>query len=179
MELINTGFDGLYIIQHQIFNDVRGVFVKTYNQTIFDNLGIELKVKERYYSISNKNVIRGMHFQTPPYDHIKLVTVIKGTILDVVVDLRQNSSTYGKFFHIQIGEKEGKTILIPSGFAHGFRALENDTVVEYNQTTEYAPDNDAGIRYDSFGFDWGISEPVMSARDLSFEDFLTYNSPFK
>lgn len=178
MELIKTNFDGLYIIQHKVFTDNRGLFVKTYNQEIFDELDIDLNIKERYYSISRKNVIRGMHFQTPPEDHVKLVTVISGKILDVVLDLRKKSNTFGKYFTIEIENDEGKTIFIPKGFAHGFAALEDNTIVEYNQTTGYAPSNDAGIKYDSFGFYWGIASPIISERDLSFDSFENFKNPF-
>jgi dTDP-4-dehydrorhamnose 3,5-epimerase len=178
MELIETGFSGLYVIQHKVFKDERGLFVKTYNRTIFKSLGLELNIQERYYSISNKNVIRGMHFQTPPEDHVKLVTVISGKILDVVLDIRKNSETFGKYYTIEIDSSEGKTIYIPQGFAHGFLALEDNTTVEYNQTTGYAPRNDAGIKYNSFRFDWPIERPVVSVRDLSFETFENFMTPF-
>lgn len=178
MELIKTNFEGLFIIQHKVFTDNRGLFVKTYNQEIFDELGIDLNIKERYYSISQKDVIRGMHFQSPPEDHVKLVTVISGKILDVVVDLRKKSKTFGKFFTIEIGHDEGKTLYIPKGFAHGFAALEDHTIVEYNQTTGYAPKNDAGIKYDSFGFGWMIEQPTISERDLNFVSFQNFVSPF-
>lgn len=178
MEKIETGFEGLFIIQHKVFKDDRGVFVKTYNQSVYKELGIDLDIKERYFSVSQKDVIRGMHFQTPPADHVKLVSVMQGSILDVVLDLRKISSTYGKYYNIDINANDGKTIFIPKGFAHGFMALEDDTIVEYNQTTEYAPNNDEGIKYNSFGFDWGIQKPIMSSRDLEFKNFNDYTSPF-
>jgi len=178
MQLIKTNFDGLYIIQHKIFSDERGLFIKTYNQEIFMQLRIDLEIKERYYSISHKNILRGMHFQTPPEDHIKLVTVISGKILDVVLDIRKNSQTFGKCFSIEINSTEGKTIYIPKGFAHGFLSLEDDTIVEYNQTTCYSPKNDSGIRYDSFSYDWKINYPIISERDLAFMPFKKFKSPF-
>ena len=178
MELIKTTLEDLLVVNHKVFNDERGLFVKTYNNLIFEKLGIDLEIKERYYSISNKNVIRGMHFQTPPEDHIKLVTVISGRILDVVLDLRQNSKTFGEFFSLEIDGTQGKTIYIPKGFAHGFKAMENNTIVEYNQTTGYAPENDAGIHFNSFGFDWQASNPILSARDLGFLNFYNFKSPF-
>lgn len=178
MELIKTDFEGLYIIQHKVFTDARGLFVKTYNQEIFKQLNIDIEIKERYYSVSSKNVIRGMHFQTPPEDHIKLVTVINGSILDVVLDLRKSSPTYGLYFKIELNAEAGKTIYIPKGFAHGFLALEDNTIVEYNQTTGYSPNNDSGIRFDSFGFKWETTKPIVSERDLSFETFTTFKTPF-
>ncbi len=178
MKIIKTKFDGLFIIENPVFNDNRGSFIKTYNQYIYRELGIDLEIRERYYSISNKNVIRGMHFQTPPYDHIKLVNVINGRICDVALDLRKNSSTYGKYFDIDIDSKEGITLYIPTGFAHGFVALEDKTIIEYNQSTEYSPHNDKGIKFDSFGFNWKIENPTISERDQSFVSFDNFKSPF-
>lgn len=178
MKLINTSFEGLLIIRHKVFSDNRGLFVKTYNQEIFKQLNIDIEIKERYYSVSHKNVIRGMHFQTPPEDHIKLVTVVAGKILDVVLDIRKHSKTFGKSFSIKIDAKEGKTIYIPKGFAHGFLSLEDNTIVEYNQTTGYAPNSDSGIRYDSFDFDWNTAIPVISERDQSFVSFNQFKNPF-
>jgi len=178
MEKIETEFDGLFIIQHKVFNDDRGLFVKTYNQSIFETLNLDVVIKERYYSVSQKNVIRGMHFQTPPKDHIKLVNVLQGAILDVVLDIRKSSLTFGKYYSVKINSNEGKTIYIPKGFAHGFLALENNTIVEYNQTTEYAPDKDEGIHFDSFGYKWQIRNPVMSKRDLGFPKFTEFKTIF-
>ncbi len=178
MKKIETGFEGLYIIQHRVFQDNRGLFIKTYNKSAFKELGLTLNIVERYYSVSHKNVIRGMHFQTPPSDHIKLVNVIQGAILDVVLDIRKKSATYGKFFHVELKVIEGKTIYIPKGFAHGFRAMEDNTIVEYNQTTEYAPDSDDGILYNSFGFNWGIDNAIVSKRDNSFINFSQFKTIF-
>lgn len=178
MEKIETGFEGLFIIQHKAFKDDRGLFIKTYNQSVFNELSLDFEVKERYFSVSQKNVIRGMHFQTPPFDHVKLVTVMQGAILDVVLDIRKQSKTFGQFYSISIKAEEGKTICIPKGFAHGFLSLENNTIVEYNQTTEYAPNNDGGLKYDSFGFEWPVEKEIVSGRDQSFLGFSEYKSPF-
>lgn len=179
MEKLETEFVGLYIIQHKVFTDERGLFIKTYNKSIYKKFGIELEIKERYISVSQKDVIRGMHFQTPPFDHLKLVTVMQGSILDVVLDIRKESKTYGQCFSITLKAEEGKTMCIPKGFAHGFRSLENNTIVEYNQTTEYAPNNDTGIKYSSIGFNWGIKDPIISERDNSFIFFDDYKTLFK
>lgn len=178
MKIIETGFSGLFLIQHRVFEDHRGLFIKTYNQAQFLELGIDLEIQERYFSVSKKNVIRGMHFQIPPFDHFKLVSVLQGSILDVVLDLRKNSETYGKYFQVRIDAKDGVTIFIPKGFAHGFLALTDNSLVEYNQTSGYDQASDAGIRYDSFGFDWGVTSPFLSIRDLNFDEFKTFNSPF-
>lgn len=178
MEVIQTAFEDLYIIQHKVFNDERGQFVKTYNQELFKQLNIDVEIKERYYSVSHKNVIRGMHFQTPPAEHVKLVNVISGAILDVVLDLRNDSKTYGHFFSIELLATDPKTIYIPVGFAHGFKSLAQNTIVEYNQTSCYSSVYDSGIRFDSFGFDWKVDNVIISDRDRSFCLFNDFKSPF-
>jgi dTDP-4-dehydrorhamnose 3,5-epimerase/CDP-3, 6-dideoxy-D-glycero-D-glycero-4-hexulose-5-epimerase len=178
MKKIETSFDGLYIIEGNAFKDVRGLFLKTFNQSIFKNLGLEIDYKERYYSISHKNVIRGMHFQTPPFDHVKIVNVLQGNILDVVVDLRKKSPTYKKYFTIELNDMNGQSLYIPKGFVHGFKALTDHTIVEYNQATEYDKDSDLGIRWDSFGFDWQLSNPIISERDCNFPLLDDFSSPF-
>jgi dTDP-4-dehydrorhamnose 3,5-epimerase/CDP-3, 6-dideoxy-D-glycero-D-glycero-4-hexulose-5-epimerase len=178
MKKIETGFEGLVIIKSNVFEDERGLFLKTFNETIFKSLGLETNFKERYYSVSKRNVIRGMHFQTPPYDHVKLVNVIAGRILDVVVDLRENSKTYKQVFNVCLDAYKGEMLYIPSGFAHGFKSLDDDTIVEYFQTTEYAPNNDEGIHYNSIEFDWKCSFPIVSDRDSNFLDINTVGKIF-
>jgi dTDP-4-dehydrorhamnose 3,5-epimerase len=178
MKKIQTNFSELFIIKHNIIKDNRGFFVKTYNENIFKKMDLKLSIKERYISVSHKNVIRGMHFQTPPMDHIKLVNVIQGSILDVVLDIRNRSETYGEFFKLHIKAKDGITLHIPKGFAHGFKALESNTIIEYNQTSEYSQNNDNGIKYNSFGFNWGLNKPILSERDLHFQSFINFKSPF-
>jgi dTDP-4-dehydrorhamnose 3,5-epimerase len=179
MKLVETAIHGLKILEPKIFEDERGRFIKTYTETFFQSNGLDIAIKESYYSLSHKNVIRGMHFQTPPHDHIKIVYVAFGKILDVVLDLRKNSPSYGNFFTIELSDTNGKILIIPKGLAHGFKSLQDNTNVTYMQTTEYAPLNDHGIRYDSFGFDWGIDNPTISDRDKSFVSFEAFDSPFK
>ena len=178
MKVIDTTIEGLKILEPKIFEDDRGRFIKTFTNSFFEQQNLNIDIKEAYYSISQKNVIRGMHFQTPPYDHIKLVYVPYGKIIDVVLDIRKNSPTYGKYFSLEISAENGKILIIPKGLAHGFKALENNTNVTYMQTTCYAPNNDMGIRYDSFGFDWDCSKPQLSQRDLTFETFDKFKTPF-
>lgn len=178
MKLIDTPIHGLKILEPKIFEDSRGCFIKTYNNNFFQTQGLNLAIKESYYSISRKDVIRGMHFQTPPYDHIKIVYVPSGKINDVVLDIRKNSPTYGDYFTIELSGENGKILIIPKGLAHGFKSLEDNTNVTYMQTSCYSPNNDYGIHYDSFGFDWEISNPQLSDRDLSFPDLNIFDSPF-
>lgn len=178
MIFTGTKIHGLFLIQPKRFEDQRGYFIKTFHAETFKPYGLNEPFVESYFSSSDKNVIRGMHFQTPPHEHTKLVYVSRGAATDVIVDLRRHSPTYGQFVSSRLDENNGFMFLIPKGCAHGFLALENNTVMTYNQTTMYAPDNDGGIRYDSFGFDWKIDNPVMSDRDLKFPTLADFKSPF-
>lgn len=178
MNFSETPIKGLRILEPSFFEDIRGSFIKTYTEDFFHINGLNITIKESYYSISHKNVIRGMHFQTPPHDHIKIVYVPYGRVIDVVLDIRKNSPTYGNFFTIELSAKNRKIIIIPKGLAHGFKSLENATNVSYMQTSCYAPTYDYGIHYDSFGFDWDTLNPQLSNRDLSFPTLDTFQSPF-
>jgi dTDP-4-dehydrorhamnose 3,5-epimerase len=178
LRLTELPLKGAYLIEPNTAEDHRGSFIKIYNESFFQANGLDIAIKESYYSISKKNVIRGMHFQTPPHDHLKIVYVPQGGIIDVILDIRKNSPTYGKFFTIELSDKNGKAAVIPTGMAHGFRVLEENTNVTYLQTSCYAAEYDTGIHYNSFGFDWEISNPILSRRDEAFSDFKTFDSPF-
>lgn len=174
----NTSIPGLYILETVNFQDNRGGFQKIFNWDFFVDNQLDTDFKEFYYSTSNKNVIRGMHFQVPPYDHTKLVYVSKGRIIDVVIDLRRESSTYLQSFSIELDDVSASYLYIPKGLAHGFLSLEDLTIVNYAQTSGYSKECDRGILYNSFGFDWNIESPIISDRDLSFEELDTFNTPF-
>lgn len=178
MKIIDTEISGLKVFEPRIFEDVRGKFIKTFTNDFFKENGLDIDIKETYYSISHKDVIRGMHFQTPPYDHSKLVYVPAGKIIDVVLDIRKNSPSYGKYFSIELSDENGKILVIPKGLAHGFKSLQDNTNVTYMQTTCYAPKNDGGIRYDSFEFDWNCECPKQSDRDQSFPSLDEFDTPF-
>jgi len=178
MKIIDTHIEGLKILEPRIFEDSRGKFIKTFNNNFFKENNLNIEIKETYYSLSHKDVIRGMHFQTPPYEHIKLVYVSTGKIIDVVLDIRKSSPTFGKYFKAELSCANGKVLIIPKGLAHGFKSLENNTNVTYLQTTCYAPNNDSGIKYDSFGFDWDCETPQLSHRDLSFQTLDEFQTPF-
>lgn len=178
MKIIPTGFEDLVLLETTPVGDSRGQFRKLFNFDFFALHGLETEMKEFYYSVSRKNVIRGMHFQLPPFDHAKLVYVSRGRITDVVVDLRKSSATYGRFFSVELDDTGKQALYIPRGFAHGFLSNEEDTMVHYAQTSCYSPEHDSGIAYDSFGFDWGISNPIVSGRDLTFDKLVNFHSPF-
>jgi dTDP-4-dehydrorhamnose 3,5-epimerase len=180
MKLEETTLEGVYIINNFNAIDNRGLFAKTFNKIFFNENNLDFEIRESYYSISNKNVIRGMHFQLPPNDHEKLVYVPKGSIIDVVIDLRKESKTFKQFISVELSDENKKSIFIPKGLAHGFKSLKNDTITVYNVSTEYDEKSDQGITYNSFGYNWNIKNPLLSERDktfLSLNDFLT-NNPF-
>lgn len=178
MKLSDTKIPGLKVVEPRIFEDLRGKFIKNFNDDFFKEHGLDISIKESYYSISHKDVLRGMHFQVPPHDHLKLVYVPYGKIIDVVLDIRKNSPTYGEFFEVELSSENAKILIIPKGLAHGFRSLEDNTNVTYMQTTVYEPASDAGIKYNSFGYDWGLPDAKVSERDLGFENFDIFESPF-
>lgn len=169
---------GAYLITLPAPTDNRGLFVKTFHDSTLQANGIDFQLKESYFSISKKDVIRGMHFQTPPYHHSKVVFCPQGAILDVIVDLRKGSLTYGQYYAHELSQKNHKAYYIPEGFAHGFKALTDDAMTYYLVSSEHNKAHDTGIRYDSFGMDWGTSEPVISERDLSFMGLKDFDSPF-
>ncbi len=178
MELIKTPFEGLYVLQTVNFTDNRGGFQKLFNEEFFLENGLECDFKEIYYSVNKKDVIRGMHFQTPPYDHVKMVYVSKGRILDVVLDIRKNSDTYGKCFSIELDDQKGQYLYIPKGFAHGFKTIEEGSIVNYAQTSCYNKGHDCGVDAMSISFNWQLENPIRSGRDLTFEKLSDFNSPF-
>ncbi len=178
MELISTNLQGVFIIKSNLFTDVRGMFLKTFHKTTFEKLGLETNFVEHYYSTSHKDVIRGMHFQIPPHDHVKMVNVLHGKITDVVLDIRKESPTFGQHLSLELNDHDGLMLYIPKGCAHGFKSLVDGTIVEYRQTSEYNKDADSGILWNSFGFDWEIHNAVISERDQSFVEFKHFKSPF-
>ncbi len=180
MKLIQTELEGVFIIENFHAEDDRGSFTKTYHMDFFTENKLCSEFRESYYSVSRKDVIRGMHFQLPPHDHEKLVYVLRGKIEDVILDLRKNSATYGKHISVELSEKNRYSVYIPKGCAHGFRSLEENSTTVYNVATVYDFESDSGIRWDSFGFDWGVNSPVMSEKDKNlvlFENFKNIN-PF-
>lgn len=169
---------GCCLLRRPIGTDARGTFRKIVHGEAFAAMGLSCDFVEQYVSTSAPGVLRGMHFQTPPHDHAKLVTVLSGRILDVIVDLRPGPD-YGRHASVELDGSEGVSLWLPSGIAHGFLALEAATVL-YDVTSVHAPANDAGIRFDSFGFAWPIAAPILSERDRALpplSDFVTTFPP--
>ncbi|WP_114639661.1 dTDP-4-dehydrorhamnose 3,5-epimerase family protein [Polynucleobacter necessarius] len=168
---------GCYLIKCDAFEDLRGTFVKTYHENLYRKLGISFTMREEYYSASKKDVIRGMHFQSPPFDHEKIVSCIRGSVLDVLLDLRQGNS-YGATASVRLSGEGHYFIYIPKGIAHGFLSLESDSLMIYKTSTIHMPDSDLGIRWNSFDFNWGLDDPILSPRDQQHVPFDKFQSPF-
>lgn len=168
---------GVRLVAQQRFSDARGSFVKTYARALFDEHGLPFDFREEFYSFSHRDVIRGMHFQVPPHDHAKLVYCPQGAVLDVLVDLRRGPGQ-GRVASVVLGEDEPALLFIPSGIAHGFKALADRSLMVYKTSTEHAPEHDRGIRWDSIGFDWDCARPVVSQRDAGHPRLADFQSPF-
>lgn len=173
-----TNIKGVYEIDLFSQQDHRGTFVKTYHVPTLQKLNLQTKFDESFYSINNKGVIRGMHFQLPPFDHEKIVYCTSGKLLDVIVDLRKNSKTFGKYVEIELSGSNFKAVYLPKGVAHGFAVLENQTCMVYLTSTVHAPQHDSGILFNSFGYKWPFKTALHSDRDLTFKPLHEFNSPF-
>jgi len=161
-----TDLEGVFIIESNIYRDDRGFFTEAFVLDSFDYSDIPSGFVQDNISFSKKNVLRGLHYQLKPFPQDKLVFVIKGKILDVVVDIREKSSTYMKHVKIELSSDSGRSIFVPRGFAHGFLALE-DTYLYYKVTNTFVKELDRSIRWDDpdIGIDWGITNPLISDKD--------------
>jgi dTDP-4-dehydrorhamnose 3,5-epimerase len=178
MQINTTSFAGCLEVMCPVSHDKRGSFVKVFHHDNFQANGLRTDWKEEYYSVSARHVLRGMHFQTPPADHAKFVFCSHGTILDVLVDLRQKSPTFGQNLSFELCSQKGNGIYIPPGIAHGFLSLTENAMVQYKVTSMYSPENDCGILWSSIGFSWPISNPVISDRDSHHPQLSSFESPF-
>ncbi len=180
MQIKNTSIADLLIVQPKVFEDERGHFFESYNKTNFDQIGINANFVQDNQSLSQAGVLRGLHFQNPPFAQGKLVRVIKGSVLDVAVDIRKNSPTYGNHFDIVLSEKNKTMLWIPEGFAHGFLTLEDDTIFSYKCTNYYNKASEDCILWDDkkIGINWKITSPVLSEKDLQGKYFKDFKSSF-
>ncbi len=172
MEVRETFIEGLLEIYPRIFKDERGFFLETFNKVAFEKAGIKTAFVQDNQSFSTKGVLRGLHFQNPPFAQAKLVSVISGKVLDVAVDLRKNSSTFGKHLAVLLEAEKRNMLLIPEGFAHGFVALE-DSVFSYKCSNLYNKDSESGIIWNdkAFNIDWEYKNPLISEKDLILPTF--------
>ena len=169
---------GVKLIRPAAQHDRRGAFVKIMHAEIFSRHGIPTQYAEQYYSVSKNNVLRGLHFQTPPHDHYKLVTCIDGEAFDVIVDLRKGSRTYGQHESFALKGANGDSVFVPTGCAHGFYVRSTAATLFYNVSTVHAPSHDSGIRWNSVGVSWPSANPVVSERDAGLVAFAEFKTPF-
>ena len=183
MKFTKTSIEGLVIIEPRVFGDERGYFLESYNEKEFEQAICKVSFVQDNESKSSKGVLRGLHFQKPPFNQAKLVRCIEGRVLDVAVDIRKGSPTYGKHVAIELSGENKKQVYVPRGFAHGFSVLSKTAVFAYKVDNSYAPESDSGIRYDDteLGIDWGLpqEEIQLSEKDKDLPSFKDLDSPFK
>ena len=178
MEKKETGLPGCYELVPKVFRDLRGQFVKTFHRDWFRELGLPVTYGEEYTSTSHARVLRGLHFQLPPKAHGKLIYCNFGEILDVAVDLRKGTPTYGKYEMTRLTAEKGNMVYVPVGCAHGFYTLSETAVIVCKQTEVFAPEEDCGIRWDSVEIDWPDDHPILSEKDRNMMLFSDFESPF-
>lgn len=182
MNIIETPIEGLVIIEPKIWQDDRGYFFESYNKSTFEKLGITLEFVQDNQSFSHKNVLRGLHTQASPYSQGKLVRVIQGKVLDVAVDIRKGSATYGKHFSIELSGENNKMFYVPPGFLHGFVTLEDKTIFNYKCTDLFNKESEIGVIWNDkdLAIDWGIdpADAIVSMKDAVLPAFSAIKSPF-
>lgn len=180
MQVEQTGIEGLIIIKPAVFEDPRGYFFESYNREKFHQAGVTTEFVQDNQSLSQPGVLRGLHFQEPPFAQAKLVRVIKGAVLDVAVDLRKSSPTYGKHVAVELTEENKMMFLVPEGFAHGFLTLRPDTIFTYKCSNFYNKASEQCIMWNDpdLNINWGTTEPVLSEKDSAGTAFRNFKSLF-
>jgi dTDP-4-dehydrorhamnose 3,5-epimerase len=179
---VNTfNIEGPLLIYPRIFEDSRGCFLEYFNEERYNDLIENVRFVQDNISISAKGVVRGLHFQVPPFAQGKLVSVLRGAVLDVIVDIRRNSTTYGQHIAVELTESEYAQLWIPPGFAHGFAALEEKTIFSYKCTAVYEPSSEGTLRWNDadLAINWNLNNPIVSEKDELGEFFKTFVSPFE
>ncbi len=177
---IETGIEGLVIIEPVVFGDHRGFFKETYNAQSFREIGLDLDFVQDNVSYSGKGILRGLHFQAPPHAQGKLVTVLSGEVVDVAVDIRKGSPTYGEHRAVKLSGENHRMLWVPKGFAHGFGVLSETCFFCYKCTGLYNKAAEGGIMWNdpALGIDWGIEEPILSSKDTDYAPFEELVTPF-
>ena len=179
MKIIKTKIDVVFLIKPQIFQDKRGYFFESFNQKKL-NEKIKVNFVQDNQSLSSKNILRGLHFQKPPFAQSKLVRVINGSVIDVVVDIRSDSKTYGKYIFEELNDKNHHQLFIPKGMAHGFLSLEDHTIFSYKCSEFYNKDSEDTIIWNDpdIGIKWPNISPILSEKDKNAKKFSSFVSPF-
>ncbi len=182
MEIITTPIEGLLIIEPKVFHDARGYFVETYNEQRYREAGIDVQFVQDNQSCSSFGVVRGLHFQRPPYTQAKLVCCTQGRVLDVAVDLRKDSKTYGQWFSVELTEENHRQFFIPRGFAHGFSVLSEKAVFTYKCDNLYHPEADGGLLLSdpALNIDWQVptEQRIISDKDTKHPLLKDLDNPF-
>jgi dTDP-4-dehydrorhamnose 3,5-epimerase len=180
MEIIEADLKGVYLIKPKVFEDERGHFFESFNQNVFKENGLDLNFVQDNQSLSQKGVLRGLHFQAPPFAQGKLIRVIKGRVLDVAVDIRKESPTYGKSIVLELSEENKLMFYIPEGFAHGFLTLEDDTIFSYKCTNFFNKASEGSLLWNDadLNINWGDVTPLLSEKDKEAPAFSSFNTPF-
>jgi dTDP-4-dehydrorhamnose 3,5-epimerase len=178
MEIIENVLNGILLIKPKVFEDERGYFFESYNEKNYFDIGIKEKFCQDNQSLSQKGVLRGLHFQEEPFAQGKLVRCISGSVLDVAVDIRKNSPTFGQHYKCLISDQNKLTMWIPKGFAHGFLTLEDNTIFSYKCTDYYNKSAERNINWNDplIGIDWEIENPILSEKDLNGYSFEYYET---
>jgi len=183
MKFIRTAISDVYIIEPSVFGDNRGYFLESFNLEKFEDNIYPIKFVQDNESKSSRGVLRGLHFQKPPFNQAKLVRCIEGKVMDVAVDIRKGSPTYGKHVAVVLSGENKKQFFVPRGFAHGFSVLSETAVFAYKVDNKYAPESDFGIRWDDkdLNIDWGLLEKdvKLSEKDKNLVSFKDLDSPFQ
>lgn len=174
-----TKLVGCYLIKPKVFEDSRGQFIKTFHAEEFSKYGLCSEFPEDFYSVSRKNVIRGLHLAKPPSSHVKTVSCIEGVIFDVLLDMRTDSETFGQYECFELSAVNSEILYIPKGVAHGFCALSESARVYYKVSKQFCAADDVGVLWSSLNIPWPVNDPIVSERDKGFPDFSDYTSSFK
>lgn len=180
MQIIETQIPGLLEIIPKVFGDDRGYFYESYSKAAFERIGVNFEFVQDNQSMSSRGVLRGLHFQNPPFAQGKLVRVIQGSVLDVVVDIRKNSPTFGKHHKVILSGENKLMFWIPPGFAHGFATLEDNTIFSYKCTNVYSKESEGSVLWNDpdIGIDWGLDNPLLSPKDQEAEPLSKLDSQF-
>ena len=180
MKITETKIPDLKIIEPSVFADDRGYFLESYSARELDKLGVHDVFVQDNESKSQRGVLRGLHFQNPPFAQAKLVRVVRGAVLDVAVDIRKNSPTYGQHVCVELSEQNKRMLYIPKGFAHGFLTLENDTIFSYKCSQFYNKEAEGSLLWndETLAINWGTDNPILSDKDKIAPKFLDFQSHF-
>ena len=180
MQIERTPIEGVLVITPRRFEDARGFFSESWSRAAMAGAGLDIDFVQDNHSLSRvRGTLRGLHYQAPPMAQAKLVRCGRGRLLDVAVDARRASPTYGRWFSAELGFEDGRQMLVPEGCLHGFATLEPDTEVVYKCSAPYSPEHDGAVLWSSLGIDWGVADPVLSDKDARAPAFAEWESPFE